>query len=259
LFLNSTIYFQSAAARANGMLFPNLHKALFVMGKLKTDLMKLLTLIFLTSFIISCNNQTQEQTVVSKTENLQGRHQDSTFSAEIIRNINDTSISNSTDNTIDILFNGAANYLGGQRNPKMNFTTECMVCEPVQVYKQGFLFGKRLYITKDSVIIYQSDRDISDTSAMIKMKGYDGERKAKKYKFSGGSLTMKYQGQSCNDADFVSVKLSYDKGAINFNNLINASLFEYDLDKNGINEQYLLGTRNCSQELVLLRVNDTSN
>jgi hypothetical protein len=30
LFLTSSSYFQSAAARADGMLIPNLHKALFV-------------------------------------------------------------------------------------------------------------------------------------------------------------------------------------------------------------------------------------
>ena len=212
----------------------------------------------MTSFIVSCNNQTQKPSVVSKTGDLQGGLQDSMFSAEIIRKINDASISNNTEKTIDILFNGADNYLGGHRNAKMNFATECMVCEPIQVYKQGFLFGKRLYITKDSVIIYQSDRDISDTAGLIKMKGYYGESKPKKYQFSSGSLTMKYQGQSCNDADFALVKLSYDKGAISFDKLINASFFEYDINKNGINEQYLLGTRNCSQELVLLRINDDS-
>jgi hypothetical protein len=36
------------------------------------------------------------------------------------------------------------------------------------------------------------------------------------------------------------------------------SFFEFDLDNNGIKEQYLLGTRNCSQEVVLLRINDAN-
>jgi hypothetical protein len=34
LVLTSSKYFQSTAARADGMLIPNLHKALFVIGKL---------------------------------------------------------------------------------------------------------------------------------------------------------------------------------------------------------------------------------
>lgn len=221
--------------------------------------MKLLQLLILTLLLISCNNQTQKPIVVSRTEeDLQASNQDSSITAEIIKNVRDTSINNSTNRTIDILFNGVDDYLGGHRDPKMNYATECMICEPVQVYKQGFLFGKRLYFTKDSVILYQNNRDISDTAGIIKRKSYYGERKAKKYQFSNGSLTMKYQGQSCNDAEFVSINLSYDKGTIKFSKLINASFFEYDLDNDGTNEQYLLGTRNCSQELVLLRVNSNS-
>lgn len=227
-------------------------------GNLKAGTMKLLQFIFLTSFIISCNNQTQKPSGISGTRDLQSEIHDSVFTAEIIRNANDTSISNTTNRTIDILFNGVDNYLGGNRNYKMHFATECMICEPVQVYKKGFLFGKRLYVTKDDVIIYQSNRNISDTAGLIKMKRYYGERGTKNYDFSNGRLTMKYQGQSCNDADFVSVSLSYDTGRINFNKLINATLFECDLDDNGINEQYLLGLRNCSQELVLLRINESS-
>lgn len=220
--------------------------------------MKHLPLLLFSIFINSCSNQTQNPVTISEANILQDTKQDSTFYVEIIREINDSSITNNTDKTIDILFNGINNYLGGHKNPKLNFATECMMCEPVQVYQQGFLFGKKLYVTKDTVIIYEKDRNISDTTGLIKMKNYYGERRPKKYKLSNSSLMMKFQGQSCTDADFVSVSLCYGKDTINFNKLINASLFEYDLNNDGIEEQYLLGSRNCSQELVLLRVNDNS-
>lgn len=204
---------------------------------------------------ISCNNSTHGPTPTSKTDSTKLLTQDSVLSLFIVKNISDPSIINTTGRTVDVLFNGVDNYLGGQRNPEINFTTECMVCEPIQTYEHGLLFGKKLFITKDSIAIFKNDRNISDTTGLVKMVGYYGERKTRQYPFSQGNLTMKYQGQSCNDADFVLVNLSYAKGSIKFNKLINASFFEYDLDNNGMKEQYLLGTRNCSQEVVLLRVN----
>lgn len=217
--------------------------------------MKRLTQILILAFLVSCNNHSHETTLKSNTDSIKLITQDSIFNLSITKKVSDTSIINTTEKTIDILFNGVDNYLGGQRNDKMNFATECMVCEPVQVYGHGFLFGKKLFVTKDSIVIYKKGRNISDTADIVKMRGYYGERKTRQYQFSQGHLTFKYQGQSCNDADFVSVNLSYAKGSIKFNKLINASFFEYDLDNNGIKEQYLLGTRNCSQELVLLRIN----
>ena len=67
---------------------------------------------------------------------------------------------------------------------------------------------------------------------------------------------MDYQNSSCMDADLVTINLTYDNGFININNILMPSFFEYDLDKDGINEQYILGVRNCTQELILLRIND---
>lgn len=220
--------------------------------------MKRLTQLLILIVSISCNNSTHNTTSTSKTDSTKFLTQDSIYSLSIVKNVSDTSIINTTDRTVDILFNGVDNYLGGQRNPKLNFATECLVCEPIQTYEHGLLFGKKLFITKDSIAIFENDRNISDTTGIVKMVGYYGERKARKHPFSQGNLTMKYQGQSCNDADFVLVNLSYAKGSVKFSKLINASFFEYDLDNNGIKEQYLLGTRNCSQEVVLLRVNNTN-
>jgi hypothetical protein len=220
--------------------------------------MKLLTQILILAFLASCNNYSHEAVLTSNTDSAKLISEDSVFSLSVTKNISDTSIINTTGKTIDILFNGVDNYLGGQRNPKMNFATECMVCEPVQVYEHGFLFGKRLSVTKDSIVIYTNDRNLPDTAGIVKMKSYYGERKTRQYQFSQGNLTFKYQGQSCIDADFASVNLSYVKGSIKVSKFINASFFEYDLNNNGIKEQYLLGTRNCSQEVVLLRINDAN-
>ena len=69
-------------------------------------------------------------------------------------------------------------------------------------------------------------------------------------------LKLTNHGYSCNDSEYFNVKLFFKKGTITLKKLINATFFEYDLDKNGINEQYLIGSRNCTQELVLLRINE---
>jgi hypothetical protein len=209
--------------------------------------------------IISCKHQTREKPVSNKTEIVRNEIRDSVFSVTVFKNISDSSIVNTSDRTIDILYNGVDGYLGGKQNPRLNFVIECMVCEPLQAYNQGFLFGKRLFVTQDSTIIYSSDRNIPDTADIVKRTVYYGERKTVKRRFSQGTLSMKYQGQSCMDADFVKVTLIYEKGGLMVNQLINASFFEFDLDRDGQLEQFLMGMRNCTQEVVVIRINNRAN
>jgi hypothetical protein len=65
---------------------------------------------------------------------------------------------------------------------------------------------------------------------------------------------MKYVGVSCNDADFNKVRLTFSSGELVVDSLINAIFFEDDLDNDSQPEQYLMGMRNCSQELAILRI-----
>ncbi len=197
--------------------------------------------------IISCTNKSSEKNS-TKINYLQ---------FQPIYNIKDTNIINKTDKTIDILYNGINNYLGGKHNLKIHFSTECMICENIQTYKNGFIFGKKLYVTKDSIKYLHDKSIITDSTKNIKkITMYGIENKTLEIFFSQGKLKFTNQGYSCNDSEYFTVKLFFKKGTITFKKLINATFFEYDLDKNGINEQYLIGSRNCTQELVLLRINE---
>lgn len=163
-------------------------------------------------------------------------------------------ISNRSDRKIDLLFNGVNNYFGGYPNPKVRFRTECLPCEPIQEYMGALLFAKRLLIMPDQIRFYSNDFAFSDTLDRIKTNRDNRKRINPTFLFSDGKGSIKHIGASCNDADFNMVRLLYPTGEIVIDSLINASFFEYDLNKDGQAEQYLLGSRNCSQELVLLRI-----
>jgi len=168
----------------------------------------------------------------------------------------DKNIRNKSGKEIDLLYNGVAEYFGGHIISGVNFRTECMPCERVQKFMGGLLFAKRLLITPDKIKYYKTDFNISDTINNIKLFIEGSERKDAKFSFVEGKGNIKYVGISCMDADFNKVQLSFNTGDIIIDSLINASFFEYDLDSDGRMEQYLLGTRNCSQELVVLRIKD---
>lgn len=217
--------------------------------------MRIWTIILAGILSASCNSDpTKENNIPTDRLNSNTVTQDSILTLSFKQIIKDSAIVNTTDRTIEVLFNGVDGFLDGERNRKLNFKTECMVCESFQPYDNGLIFGKRLYIEKDFVKIYPKDVNISDTAKIIKTFNFYGDTKKKVFDFGNGKVTMKYQGQSCNDAVYVKINLKYDKGSIEISNLINASFFEYDLDNDGEMEQYLFGTRNCSQELVILRI-----
>ena len=206
--------------------------------------------------VLACNdNAKREDSGQAKKLNSDSYNSDSSRTFSYKQKIKDSLIVNLTNKSVDILFNGVKGFLGGQKN-MVSFTTECVVCEPFQIYNNGILFAKRLYFDTEKAQYFSKNRCIMDTTNRIETLKLDGESKRKEYKFSSGNLTMNYQGQSCNDADYVKVNLQYDKGTITINKLINASFFEFDMDKNGSPEQYIYGTRNCSQEIVVLRIGD---
>lgn len=179
---------------------------------------------------------------------------DSVINYPYINNFSDRNIVNNSDRQIDLLYNSINHYLGGQRNYQVTFHTECLPCEPIQVFEGGLLFAKQLLITSDQIKYYKKEFDIADTLNNISSLSDNGERRNPKFKFSDGSGHIKYTGVSCNDADYNKVKLKYPSGEIVVDSIINATFFEYDLNTDGTKEQYLLGARSCNQEFVLLRI-----
>jgi hypothetical protein len=218
--------------------------------------MKYFIYIILVLLISSCNNRTKTINDSSSSERLKTDSllADSILTFSFDTNFRNPNISNNSNRQIDLLFNGIDNYFGGHRNPKINFRTECLPCEPIYEYMGGLFFTKRLLITSNQIKFYKTDINIPDSVNRIKLRTYNRERTNHKFSFSEGEGSIKYIGESCNDADFNNVNLSYPSGEIAIDSLINASFFEYDLDKDGKIEQYLLGSRNCSQEFVLIRI-----
>src|SRR4051812_39955225 len=66
-------------------------------------------------------------------------------------------ISNGSDRRVDMLYNGAEGCFGGSKNPKVNFFSECLSCEPIQEFEGGLLFAKRLLITNTEIKYYKKD------------------------------------------------------------------------------------------------------
>jgi hypothetical protein len=76
---------------------------------------------------------------------------DSVFNFQYQTDFTDKNIINRSDRKVDLLFNGIQNYFGGQQISIVRFRTECMDCLPIQEYRGGLLFGKRLLITPDKI------------------------------------------------------------------------------------------------------------
>ncbi|MCX6351993.1 MAG: hypothetical protein NTX03_09030 [Bacteroidetes bacterium] len=170
-----------------------------------------------------------------------------------VNNIHDHNIINKSDRQIDLLYNSVNGYIDGKKNYRVFFHSECLICEPVQKFKDGLLFAKRIIITPNKIRYYKDDFKIDDSINQVKSSKIR-ERETVKLKFDGGNGSVSYQGMSCNDADYNKVQLHYKTGSIEIDSFINASFFDYDLDSNGEKEQYLIGARSCDQELIILRI-----
>lgn len=179
---------------------------------------------------------------------------DSALTFEYQTDFADKNIVNRSDRKIDLLFNGIKNYFGGHEDPVVRFRTECMGCLSVQKFEGAVLFGKRLLITENNIKYYKTNLDIPDSINQIKLTSNHRDRNNLKFNFQDGKGSINYIGISCDDADFNKVRLIFPSGDIIVDSLINAAFFEYDFDKDGKMEQYLMGLRNCSQELAILRI-----
>lgn len=211
--------------------------------------------------VVSCNNKSANKSESSANVQHYGNSltMDSVLTFSFVTNFSHQNISNKSDRQIDLLFNSINNYLGGQTNYNIHFKTECLQCEPIQEYMGGLLFAKRLLITNEQIKYYKTDFEIPDSLNRIELYSDHGERTNPKFNFTNGKGSINYVGVSCNDADYNKVRLTYSTGEIEIDSLINASFFEYDLNKDGYQEQFLIGTRNCTPELIILRINKSNN
>ena len=204
--------------------------------------MKNLSAILMIIFFISCNEN-------KKTNNLNTIKIDSleTISYKFIKT--DSNITNTTSKKIKVIFNSVGKFLGAKKAFKYRFNTECMDCEPINVFNQNILFYKQLLVKSTNAIYYKKPIKFDSLQIIHSIKITD-----KPFKFSEGKGIIKFIKQSCFDADLFTLKLEYNNEYIEVRNLLNAGFFEFDLDKNGTMEQYLYGSRNCSQELVILQI-----
>lgn len=221
--------------------------------------MKYFLYIILALLVTSCDNKTVSDSSVADKPKRDTSQTDSILTFLFVTNFSHENISNKSDRQIDLLFNGIDNYLGGQSNHKVQFHSECLSCEPMQEFMGGILFAKRLLITSNQIRYFKNDFDIPDSLNRIKFNSGNSGKTIPKFQFSDGKGSIKYIGISCNDADFNEVRLTYPTGEIIVDSLINAAFFEYDLNADGQKEQYLLGSRRCSQEFAILRIRKPSD
>ncbi|MBP6303859.1 MAG: hypothetical protein KA501_10790 [Bacteroidia bacterium] len=223
--------------------------------------MKYFIYLSLVLFIASCENKTNKvsNNSLSDQPKADSLITDSVLTFSFETNFSHPNISNNSDRQVDLLFNGVDNYLGGHLNPKVDFKTEGLPYEPIQEFLGGLLFAKRFLILSDQIKFHKKDFNINDSLKRIKPYMDDRGKKNPQHRFSDGKAHIKNIGVSCNDADFNKVRLSYSTGEIIIDSMINASFFEYDLNLDGQMEQYLLGARSCSRELVLLRIRKSND
>ena len=205
---------------------------------------------FIIILIYSCEKNPDKDIVIIPNK-LQHSIKDTVIEFKL--NIQDTSIINTSNKEIDVLLNSSKKYLSGTNIEILHFQTECLKCSSIEKFGENILFAKQLLISEDRINYYSKPIKTSGKLELIRSKSLT-EHKTEKFKFKEGNGLIKFEKVSCNDTDLAEIQLNYKVGNIIIKNFINATFFEYDLDKNGINEQYLLGTRNCSQEIIILRI-----
>lgn len=164
-------------------------------------------------------------------------------------------IINRSKRRIFLMYNSTENRFPVIDSAHTVFETECMACGPVQQFDGHLVFARRLVIFQQKSIYYQNDLPIPGSASTVKKysSGGPGELPVR-FRFSNGTGSIAYIKESCNDAGLNTVTLKYPEGTLVIKDLLNPTFFEFDLDGNGISEQYLLATRNCTQELAILKI-----
>lgn len=216
--------------------------------------MKYFFYLFLYVSLVACHSKTSPESLTG--QGIEYKETDTSIIFSILEGFKDSMITNYSNKKIDLMFNGIENYLDGKRYQNVNFRTECMLCADVQKINHELLFANRLLIKSNEIEYLKSDRNLPEDLGLVHLTYDKHTGDDLKLEFGEGFGSIINIGQSCMDADLYQVTLYYSSGKIIIDSLLNASFFEYDLDNNHQKEQYLLGSRNCSQELVLLRIRD---
>ncbi len=177
-------------------------------------------------------------------------------STRVIRyklDVNGSNISNSTSRRVDLLMNSVQGYLGGHFCRNVHLPTECLACEPFTPTKGGFVFANHFMFGPDSA--RYSTGGTWNTAGSKPLPHFQvTKRRSQKKSFPAKTVTFRYAGPSCDDADLVNVEIRYPDGAVRLDSVLNPSFFEYDLDADSEPEQFVFGSRDCSQEMVLFRI-----
>lgn len=162
------------------------------------------------------------------------------------------SIHNSTSRRVDLLMNSVQGYLGGHFCRNIRLPTECMECEPFQPTGGGFVYARYFEFGPDSARYSAGGARIDSGSKPFPR--FQVTKKLQKKSFPRKVVTFRYAGPSCDDADLVNVEIRYPDGTIRLDSVLNPSFFEHDLDADSEPEQFVFGSRDCSQEMVLFRI-----
>jgi hypothetical protein len=156
----------------------------------------------------------------------------------------DENIVNTSAHKVFILYNSAKNFLPTTDTIGRHFFTECMDCEPVQTYQDHLLFASQMEIYPEKSAFHKEKLPVSNSMSSIKRVNSYGNEKIVNFSFSDGAVKIKHIKQSCNDAELKQVILYYKDGEVKISNVLNASFFQFDLNKDGKQEQYILANRN---------------
>jgi hypothetical protein len=161
-------------------------------------------------------------------------------------------IHNSTSRRVDLLMNSVQGYLGGHFCRSIRLPTECMECETFEPARGGFAYARHFEFGPDSARYSSGGARI--TSGSKPLSRFQVTKRLQKKSFPGKVVTFRHAGPSCDDADLVNVEIRYPDGLVRLDSVLNPSFFEYDLDADSEKEQFVFGSRNCSQEMVLFRI-----
>lgn len=171
--------------------------------------------------------------------------------------VHSNKIKNTTTKKVDILLNNSRDLLDINNNKLLpiNFNKDYVFSSSIQIFSNDLLFENQLLISNDKIKYLKKPVVLDDQKETLNKFLLQGEKEIN-FKLKEVKSVLKVQSQSCMDADWVKVSLKFEKGSIDFEKLINPCVFNFDSDRDGKNEIYIIGIRNCSQEMYILRIRD---
>lgn len=75
-----------------------------------------------------------------------------------------------------------------------------------------------------------------------------------RYSFTHADIEVYREGNRCTDSGWNSMKVKYDEGNVYLKNMNNIKFFEYDLNKNGRKEIYVIHFSCCDEKMKIYRI-----